>query len=512
MKNWMGVLLVVLLLLTAATGTSAAPVFSDVGASHRAAKEIGYLTEQGVVYGYKDGRFGVNDPIMRIQAAMMIARALPLPAAAGGEWTFNDMPADHPYYAVASQMAEAGIMFGGKDGDFQPNAPMTRAQMAAVLVRAFGLKDMADYDFLDVPPVHWASADIRTLLGNGITTGYPDNTFRPGQPITRSQFAMFMARTLDDSFKEIVSCYRPDNDRKTLVDVAVTTLWNKPGEARPVDAPAISDPADMAKWTASMTKTQKLALLGKIDTQALYGEEVTILETSGDWVKVAVADQPTPKNESGYPGWVPASHLTEAYPNYGTCAIAVVNKPVAALYELPDGEKGLDVSFNTTFPIVGETADWLRVVVPGNTFSYLRKADATVYSDAGAIPAPAAADLIATGKQFLGLPYLWAGMSGFGFDCSGFTYSVYKHHGILIPRDASAQGIGGTAVAEADMQPGDLLFFAHDGGKGAVHHVAMYIGNGEMIHSPNYSRPLEIIPVATEPYRSELSGVRRYLK
>lgn len=45
-------------------------------------------------------------------------------------------------------------------------------------------------------------------------------------------------------------------------------------------------------------------------------------------------------------------------------------------------------------------------------------------------------DLINTGKMFLGLPYIWAGTSGFGFDCSGFTHTIYKSHGITIPRDS----------------------------------------------------------------------------
>lgn len=97
-----------------------------------------------------------------------------------------------------------------------------------------------------------------------------------------------------------------------------------------------------------------------------------------------------------------------------------------------------------------------------------------------------------TGKKFLGLHYLWAGMSGFGFDCSGFTFTIYQSHGITIPRDSSVQAQYGQSVPLNELQPGDLLFFAYDEGKGKVHHVAMYAGNGMMIHSPNSKKNVEI--------------------
>ena len=71
------------------------------------------------------------------------------------------------------------------------------------------------------------------------------------------------------------------------------------------------------------------------------------------------------------------------------------------------------------------------------------KNDGTVYRSQTDIPTPAANDLINTGKMFLGLPYIWAGTSGFGFDCSGFTHTIYKSHGITIPRDSGPQSRAG---------------------------------------------------------------------
>jgi cell wall-associated NlpC family hydrolase len=111
------------------------------------------------------------------------------------------------------------------------------------------------------------------------------------------------------------------------------------------------------------------------------------------------------------------------------------------------------------------------------------------------------ADLVRTAKLFVGLPYLWGGLSAWGYDCSGLTWAVYRAHGITIPRDADAQFAAGRPVALADAQPGDLVFYEHP-----VGHVAMLIGDGEMIESPNSASEVRIVPI-----RAGSVGLRTYL-
>lgn len=86
-------------------------------------------------------------------------------------------------------------------------------------------------------------------------------------------------------------------------------------------------------------------------------------------------------------------------------------------------------------------------------------------------------------KQFLGNRYVWGGTSlTNGTDCSGFTMGIYAHYGYSIPRTSAAQASYTRSVSSSDVRPGDLFFY----GKGSsVSHVAMYIGNGLVIHASN---------------------------
>nr|WP_245671382.1 NlpC/P60 family protein [Bacillus wudalianchiensis] len=260
------------------------------------------------------------------------------------------------------------------------------------------------------------------------------------------------------------------------VDVSAATLWTAPDLVREVDKPSAVNPVDLRKWTANMTYEDKLGLVGKLETQALYGSKVKVLEQKGNWVKVAVHNQPTPRNEHGYPGWMPKAQIVKGnnFENKLNRPFALVTSPTAWLYENKQfSKKFMEISFNTRLPVIKELKHEILVATPGDGMKWLKKKDAAIYKSEKAIPAPIGQGIVNTGKKFLGLPYLWAGMSGFGFDCSGFTYTLYHANGIVIPRDSSVQAKHGTPVERENLQAGDLLFFAYDQGKGKVHHVAV---------------------------------------
>lgn len=83
-------------------------------------------------------------------------------------------------------------------------------------------------------------------------------------------------------------------------------------------------------------------------------------------------------------------------------------------------------------------------------------------------------------RQFVGNPYRWGGTSlTKGSDCSGFTMSVYANYGVSLPHSSRAQANCGTKISLSELQPGDLVFY----GGSSIHHVAMYIGNGQIVHA-----------------------------
>ena len=113
--------------------------------------------------------------------------------------------------------------------------------------------------------------------------------------------------------------------------------------------------------------------------------------------------------------------------------------------------------------------------------------------------------VIQTAMQFLGQPYVWGGSSpSEGFDCSGLLQYSLAQNGINISRTTYDQVNEGTAVSKSDLQPGDAVFF---GTADDVHHVGIYIGNGEYIHAPKTG---DVIKISKLSNRSDFYAARRY--
>lgn len=299
-----------------------------------------------------------------------------------------------------------------------------------------------------------------------------------------------------------------------FVDVAVATVWTSPTSPRPIDRPALANPSDVPGWLAAMSTADKLDLTGsnRTQTQAIYGQRVEVLSRRDGWTEVAVPGQPTPKNPAGYPGWIPDAQLTGAAGFAALAAdrpTAVVGRALTWLYDdVALTRRATEVSANTRLPVLDERDDVVLVATPSDGVRWVGADAVTVVADGESAPSPTGAELLASARGFLGRPYLWGGRAGYGLDCSGLTGTVYGLHGITIPRDASAQATGGKAVAKDRLQPGDLLFYAGTGGKGAVHHVAMYAGAGQMIEAFDAATPVRVTPARLD---GEYAGARRYL-
>ncbi len=113
------------------------------------------------------------------------------------------------------------------------------------------------------------------------------------------------------------------------------------------------------------------------------------------------------------------------------------------------------------------------------------------------------ANMVSYAKQFLGNRYVWGGTSlTNGTDCSGFTMSIYKHFGYSISRTSRSQASCGTVIKTSQARPGDLIFY---GNGGSINHVAMCIGNGQVIHASNARTGIKISNLY---YRTPIKAVR----
>jgi len=173
--------------------------FTDVTKSHSNYEVIMEMQKEGIISGYEDGTFRPKQAISRMHVASLLDRAITLePIRDAVE--FKDVPKTHAYYEVIQKIQRAGIV-DGSDGNYNPNASLTRVQMAKILVNAFDLKVKAEYDFPDVPTDHWGSDYVRALYSNGITTG-DNGYFNPNEPVSRAHYAVFLHRllNLDEDF------------------------------------------------------------------------------------------------------------------------------------------------------------------------------------------------------------------------------------------------------------------------------------------------------------------------
>ncbi|MGF7533518.1 C40 family peptidase [Bacillus mexicanus] len=285
---------------------------------------------------------------------------------------------------------------------------------------------------------------------------------------------------------------------------AVANIWTAPDSPRPLDQAMLRPTVLIREWLERMTYDERLGLCtdNLIQTQVLFGEKVLVTAEQGDWVSVIVPGQPSRKDPRGYPGWMKKNQLKKTSPIH-TQHDVMISKPAAFLYK-SNGEKEIELSFLTLLPFITEENGYSKVsTVFGERF--VKQTDTVPVSKQKGTPA----DIVQTGALFLGLPYLWGGISGFGFDCSGFMYSIFKANGYSISRDAGDQAKAGKDIPLDGMKTGDLLFFAYEEGKGAIHHVGLSIGDGKMLHSPKTGKSIEILTLKETIYEKELCAVRR---
>ncbi|MFC5604749.1 S-layer homology domain-containing protein [Sporosarcina koreensis] len=176
---------------------SAAPTyFKDVPPSHVAYDSIMYMSGKGIINGYADGTFRPSEKVTRGQAAKILAISLNLDLNNVRNPHFRDVPTSHGFYKYVAALYEAGIIDGYSNGNFGVDDPLNRGQMAKILALAyqFEKQPLRTAKFTDVPPNAFYSVYLQSLIDNKITFGITPTRFAPNQYVDRGQMAMFVHR------------------------------------------------------------------------------------------------------------------------------------------------------------------------------------------------------------------------------------------------------------------------------------------------------------------------------
>ena len=166
-------------------------------------------------------------------------------------------------------------------------------------------------------------------------------------------------------------------------------------------------------------------------------------------------------------------------------------------------------TYGESVEILGVDGEWYKVSAGGKT-GYIR-GDYVSFTEPDPSQAPAAGSIgeqiVAFAEQFLGTPYVWAGSSPSGFDCSGFVSYVFKNFGYTVNRTAASMYTNGVAVDKSELQIGDAAFFASS--SESIGHVGIYIGDGEFIHSSSGCGYVTISGLDESYYSRMYVGARR---
>lgn len=238
-------------------------------------------------------------------------------------------------------------------------------------------------------------------------------------------------------------------------------------------------------------------IIGKLPSKAA----ADILETEGDWYKIKSG------SITGYvsanPDYVATGQEAVDLAMNTATLMAVVNTDKLNVRKEPNTDSGVwtQISKEERYPVISQLDGWVQIELDAGDMedsdaAYISTRDNNVevrYALDEAIKfspleeianqqAARRAQIVNFALRYVGNPYVWGGTSlTNGADCSGFVQSVMKNFGISLPRVSRDQANSGRAVTSSQMRPGDLIFYANS--SGTVNHVAMYIGNGQIVHA-----------------------------
>lgn len=234
-----------------------------------------------------------------------------------------------------------------------------------------------------------------------------------------------------------------------------------------------------AEQKAVVVNPTDIRVTGEADSLVISklakGQEVLILEASGDWAKV--------KLDNGIEGYL--SNLDIEMKEEQTMSVMAMGVNVRAFADAESLSIGI-VNTGDIVKVLGTDGDWAEISTD-EVQGYVLRQYLTTEAEAQAVSRGAsreAGPLLDYAKTLLGRPYVYGSRGPNSFDCSGFVSYVYQNAaGIKLPRVSRDQARYGTPVSRDALLPGDIIAFDTNGGRNGVNHVGIYLGEGKFIHA-----------------------------
>ena len=247
----------------------------------------------------------------------------------------------------------------------------------------------------------------------------------------------------------------------------------------------------------------------EIATQGIMGSPVKVLEKSGDWYRVQMADD--------YIAYVPESSLAfkteEQMKAWRKSKRYIVTAYDSRLVSMPLGDETVsDLVMGNILEYKSAQGNWLKLSTPDGRVGWVETTDVAELSH-WSQQGFSASQIVKTAARMMGSSYLWGGTSTKVTDCSGLTKVCYLSNGIILQRDASQQALTGKIMKKGtdwhEYETGDLLFFGNEK-TGRVTHVGLYLRDGKYIHCSGQVKINSLDPRASDyPYLySPLSASR----
>lgn len=186
--------------------------------NHWAKEAITKWSEKEVLEGYEDGTFKPNNKVTRGELAAIIVRVFGLTDTSAAE-KYTDVEATKWYASDIAKVSSAGIMNDYEDGTFKPNQEATREEAAYAIAKAYKVAAKeTNVTFKDQAQISdWAEAEIASLVAGGYLNGNPDGTFRPTASLTRAE-AVTMVDKITADLVNVAGTYSQDIDGHLVVN------------------------------------------------------------------------------------------------------------------------------------------------------------------------------------------------------------------------------------------------------------------------------------------------------